>query len=86
MNYVYILECADKTLYTGWTNNLASRIATHNAGKGSKYVRSRLPAKLVYHESYATKQEAMRREYQIKQLSRSEKLQLICNAKELNNE
>lgn len=77
MNYTYILECADGTLYTGWTNDLQKRVAAHNAGNGAKYTRTRLPVKLVYSEAFATKPEAMRREYQIKQLSREEKLLLI---------
>ena len=77
MNYTYILRCGDGTIYTGWTNDLERRLAAHNAGKGSKYTRSRLPVELVYHESFDTKEEAMRREWAIKQLSREEKLALI---------
>ena len=77
MNYTYILQCADGTLYTGWTNDLARRLALHNAGKGAKYTKSRLPVKLVYHETFATKEEAMRREAAIKRLSRQQKLALI---------
>ncbi len=76
-NYTYILECADKTLYTGWTNNLEQRIANHNAGKGAKYTRGRLPVRLVYAEAFATKQEACKREASIKKMSREEKLALI---------
>ena len=76
MNYVYMVSCADGTLYTGWTNDLDRRIAAHNAGKGGKYTRVRLPVTLVYHEEFATKEEAMSREWQIKQLSRKQKLQL----------
>lgn len=81
MNYTYIVQCADGTYYTGWTNNLENRIRTHNSGKGSKYTRARLPVKLVYYETYATKSEAMKREYAIKQLSRREKQELINNSK-----
>lgn len=77
MNYTYILECSDGTYYTGWTNNLERRVATHNAGKGAKYTRARLPVTLVYYEEYPDKRDAMRREYQIKQLSRLEKFKLI---------
>lgn len=77
MNYTYIVQCADGTYYTGWTNNLENRIRTHNSGKGSKYTRARLPVKLVYYETHATKSEAMKREYAIKQLSRREKQELI---------
>ncbi len=77
MNYTYILRCSDGTLYTGWTNDLSRRLAAHNAGRGGKYTRTRLPVELIYHEEFATKEEAMRREWQIKQLRREEKLQLI---------
>lgn len=77
MNYTYILSCADGTLYTGWTNDLDRRLAAHNAGKGGKYTRSRLPVTLVYHEEFETKEEAMSREFKIKQLTRAEKLKLI---------
>lgn len=77
MNYTYILQCGDGTLYTGWTNDLERRLRAHNAGKGGKYTRSRLPVALVYHESYDTKEEAMSREWAIKQLTREEKLALI---------
>lgn len=77
MNYTYILECADGTLYTGWTSDLQKRIETHNAGKGAKYTRSRLPVRLVYFEAHEDKQDAMRREYRIKRLSRAEKLALV---------
>ena len=77
MNYTYILECADGTYYCGWTNNLEKRVATHNEGKGGKYTRARLPVKLVYHEEFETKEEAQSREWHIKQLSRSQKEELI---------
>lgn len=77
MNYTYIVECADGTLYTGWTNNLEKRIQAHNSGAGAKYTRSRRPVKLVYFESFPTKEEAMSREWHIKQLTRREKKKLI---------
>lgn len=77
MNYTYILECADGSLYTGWTNDLDRRLAAHNAGKGGKYTRARLPVSLRYYEVYATKEEAMRREWAIKHLTRAEKLAII---------
>lgn len=77
MNWVYILECNDKTLYTGWTNNLEKRIQVHNEGLGSKYTAVRLPVKLVYFEEFDKKTQAQKREYQIKQYSRKEKLSLI---------
>ncbi|SCJ94877.1 GIY-YIG nuclease superfamily protein [uncultured Clostridium sp.] len=77
MNYVYILRCNDNSLYTGWTNNLEKRLKTHSAGKGAKYTKARLPVALVYYEEFEDKIEAMKREYQIKQLSRKEKLELF---------
>jgi putative endonuclease len=77
MYYVYIIECKDKTLYTGWTVNLEKRLACHNKGKGAKYTRSRYPVQLKYFEQAASKSEACRREYEIKQLSRAEKIKLI---------
>ena len=77
MNYTYILKCKDGSFYTGWTNNLEKRIKDHNAGKGAKNTKSRCPVELVYYETFATKEEAMRREYAVKQLSRIKKIQLI---------
>ena len=77
MNYTYIVECSDKTLYTGWTNDLERRLAAHNAGRGAKYTKGKLPVLLVYYEEYATKQEAMSREAAIKQLTRAQKLKMI---------
>lgn len=77
MNFTYIVRCADGTLYTGWTNDLKRRMKAHNAGKGAKYTKNRRPVSLEYFESYETKEEAMRREYEIKQLTRKEKLKLI---------
>lgn len=77
MNYTYILRCGDGSLYTGWTNNLEKRLEAHNAGRGGRYTRSRLPVKLVYYESFDTKNEAMRREVAIKKLTRQEKEKLI---------
>ena len=75
--FTYILICADNTLYTGITNNLDKRIATHNSGKGAKYTRGRGPVKLVYSETSTDKSSASKREAQIKNLSRQEKLELI---------
>lgn len=75
--YVYILECADKTYYTGYTTNVERRLRVHNEGKGAKYTKYRRPCKIVYYESFSDKSLAMRREYQIKQLSRKEKKELI---------
>ena len=75
--WVYILRCADGTLYTGCTNDLSRRLAAHNAGKGAKYTRSRRPVELVYREEVPDKSAALRREAAIKGLSRGEKLALI---------
>ena len=77
MNYTYILICKDDSLYTGWTNDLKKRITSHNAGKGAKYTKARRPVELVYYEEFQTREEAMKREYAIKQLSRKEKEALI---------
>ncbi len=76
-NYTYILRCADGTYYCGWTNNLDRRLKAHNEGKGAKYTRSRRPVALVYYEAFSTKEEAMRREYEIIQLPRKKKEELI---------
>ena len=78
--YTYLLRCSDGTLYTGWTNDLQKRLRAHNAGTASKYTRSRRPVELVWWEEFATREEAMRREWQVKQLSRGEKLALIAGA------
>lgn len=75
--YAYLLQCADGTLYGGWTNNLEKRLAAHNAGTGSKYTRTRRPVTLAYYEALDNKQDAMRREFQLKHLTREEKLALI---------
>ena len=81
MYYVYLLRCGDGTLYTGFTNDLARRLAAHNAGRGAKYTRGRRPVELVYWESFSNKssalRRALRREYAIKQLPRRQKLTLI---------
>lgn len=79
---VYIVECSDRSFYTGWTNNLEKRIETHNKGLGAKYTKSRLPVKLIYSEVFNTKEDAMKREYEIKRLTRrnKEKLFLFRNA------
>lgn len=76
MNYTYILQCRDGTLYTGWTNDIEKRIKAHNEGKGAKYTRSRRPVKLVYCEEFETKEEAMKRECAIKRMRREEKEKL----------
>ena len=78
-NYTYIVRCSDNSLYVGWTNNLEKRMKAHNEGKGAKYTKPRLPVELVYYETYDTKQEAMRREYHLKQLNHKAKEALIKN-------
>ena len=75
--YVYLLRCADGTLYTGYTDDPVRRTKVHNAGKGAKYTRARLPVELVYQEVCPDKAAALRREYEIKQMSRVQKLKLI---------
>ena len=75
-NCTYILKCSDGTLYTGWTNDIRRRLASHNSGQGGKYTRTRTPVKLVHIEYFDTKKEAMSREYAIKRLSRAQKLRL----------
>lgn len=85
MNYTYLLECADKTLYCGWTNNLEKRVKAHNTGQGAKYTKPRRPVTLVYYEEFATKEEAMRREAAIKKLSRKEKAALIKEKRDMEN-
>lgn len=73
---VYILQCKDDTLYTGITDDLLQRVAAHNTGKGAKYTRGRGPVRVVYSEICADRSQALRREIQIKRLSRTEKLAL----------
>jgi putative endonuclease len=75
--WVYILRCRDGSLYTGITNNLPRRLAAHRLGKGSMYVRARLPARLVYREPQRDRSAALRREMAIKRLQRAEKLTLV---------
>lgn len=77
MNYVYMIRCKDGSVYTGWTNNLEKRFRNHCEGKGAKYTRGRGPLELVYYEVFEDKKDAMKREYAIKQLKKSEKEKLI---------
>ena len=77
MNYTYILKCKDGSLYTGWTNDLEQRVAAHNTGKGAKYTKARRPVELVYFEEFETKEQAMKREYAIKQMARKDKLEMV---------
>ncbi|MFW5787015.1 MAG: GIY-YIG nuclease family protein [Halanaerobiales bacterium] len=72
-HYVYIVQCSDLTYYTGYTTDIKRRVAEHNNGKGAKYTRGRTPVRLVYYEEWDSKNKAMKREYEIKQLTRDEK-------------
>ncbi|AQL42972.1 endonuclease [Halorientalis sp. IM1011] len=76
-HYVYVLRCADDTLYTGYTTDVDRRVAEHDAGEGAKYTRGRTPVDLVHVESFDSKSAAMSREHEIKQYSRAEKERLI---------
>jgi len=76
-NYTYILRCNDGTLYTGWTNDPVKRIVAHNSGKGAKYTKSRLPVFITYLEEFDSKEDAMSREWHLKQLSHEQKEMLI---------
>ena len=75
--FVYILKCADGTFYIGTAKDIVKRVAVHNAGKGAKYTRPRLPVRVVYQEGLMTLTRALRREYQLKQLTRVQKKALI---------
>lgn len=77
MPFVYIVACNDGTYYTGWAMDVQSRVATHNAGRGSQYCKQRRPVRLVYQEEVATRTEAMRREQAIKRMRRARKIKLI---------
>ena len=79
--YVYVLACADGTLYTGYTNDVEQRARTHNAGKGAKYTRSRTPVEVVAQARFATKHEAMSAEFRFKHLSRRAKDRLLARAR-----
>lgn len=78
--YLYVLECADGTWYTGYTVDVDERVKAHNAGAGAKYTRSRLPVHLLAQASFATKREAMSAEYRFKQLTRRQKERLVRRA------
>ena len=75
--FVYMVECADKTLYTGWTTDIERRLKAHNAGRGAKYTRERGPVRLVYLEEVLNRRLALKRELAIKRMSRAKKLKLI---------
>ena len=80
MYSVYMLRCSDGTLYTGIATDAERRLREHNSGKGAKYTRARLPAELIYTEQQPDKGSALRREIEIKKLSRAKKLALIANS------
>ncbi|MCR4373833.1 MAG: GIY-YIG nuclease family protein [Acidobacteria bacterium] len=77
-HYIYVLRCADGTLYTGYTTDLEAREAAHNTGRGAKYTRGRRPVTLVYSERFRSLAKALRREYAVKQLPRTAKEALIA--------
>ncbi|MGD1055255.1 MAG: GIY-YIG nuclease family protein [Nitrososphaerales archaeon] len=76
-HFVYMLECSDGTLYTGYTTDVDRRLHQHNSGKGARYTRSRTPVKLAFKERFRSRADALRREIQIKSMNRSSKL-LLC--------
>ena len=80
MHYVYIVQCVDGTLYTGYATDLDRRVVAHNAGRGAKYAASRRPVSLVYFESFDSKSDALKREHELKRLSRVEKQALVATA------
>ncbi len=75
--YIYILRCGDGSLYTGWTNDLEKRLQSHQSGRGAKYTKSHRPVTLVYSEAFDTREAAMRREWEIKQLTKAQKEALV---------
>lgn len=78
--YAYILHCADDTYYCGYTADIAAREAAHNSGKGAKYTRTRLPAKIEHHEEFDTKSDALKRECELKKLTHAQKKKM-CEMK-----
>jgi putative endonuclease len=80
MPFVYILECNDSTLYTGYALDIEKRLEQHNLGVGSKYTRGRLPVRCVYWEERETVSAALKREIEIKKMTRRQKLDLISGS------
>jgi putative endonuclease len=76
-HYVYVLECADGSFYTGYTTDVERRVAEHDAGEGAKYTRGRTPVELIYRETFGSRSAAMRREHEIKTFSRARKERLV---------
>jgi putative endonuclease len=81
VHYVYVLRCADESLYTGYTTDVERRVAEHDAGEGAKYTRGRTPVELVHVEEFETKSAAMAREHEIKALSTGQKRRLVAESK-----
>ena len=81
-HHVYVIECADGSFYTGYTTDVARRVREHDAGDGARYTRGRTPVELVHTESFGSRSAAMSREYEIKQLSRTEKERLVGESPE----
>jgi putative endonuclease len=79
VHYVYVLRCADESLYTGYTTDVERRVAEHDAGEGAKYTRGRTPVELVHVEAFETKSAAMAREHEIKDLSTRQKRRLVAD-------
>jgi putative endonuclease len=80
MHFVYIVRCSDETLYTGYARDPEARVAAHNAGKGAKYTARRLPVTLLYSETCGSRSAALKREHELKRLTRTEKEKLISAA------
>lgn len=79
-HFAYFLRCRGGSLYAGYTNDLKKRLKAHQAGKGGRYTRSHLPVRMVYHEAFRTKRQAMRREWELKQMKKNEKEQICRGA------
>ena len=76
-HYIYVVECQDGTFYTGYTTDIKRRLEEHNSGEGAKYTRGRYPVILKHQESFSSRSQAQKREYQIKKLPRSKKEELF---------
>ena len=79
-HWVYVVRCADGTLYTGYTTDVERRVAEHDAGEGAKYTRGRTPVELVHAEAHPSRSAALAREHEVKALSRAEKERLVASA------
>ncbi|GAF22094.1 endonuclease [Bacillus sp. JCM 19047] len=82
-HYMYVLECGDQSWYTGYTNNVDQRLRKHEEGKGAKYTRGRGPLKLIFVETFATKEEALKQEYQFKRKTRRAKERYVLERRSL---